>query len=189
MYIGIPLPHCQRCKGSPCGNIFHFHLVTAALFPQDGYLAICGIMWGQREVPDTMQLTMARLSQSKRMRRVHHLSPQTAAARTMGLPLDAPFQLSCSPATVAPLVLAVGPEANGPRAVGEELEVGSGGVQSGRRKKERPFHGVANARHQRRSDGNGSEMLRHAKARVQNVGRAPRILFPNNYVITSLLRL
>ena len=40
------------------------------------------------------------------------------------LPLDAPFQLSCSPATVEPLALAVTPEANCP---GAELEVGSGG--------------------------------------------------------------
>ncbi len=42
------------------------------------------------------------------------------------LPLDAPFQLSYSPVTVEPLALAVSPEANGPGAVAEELEVGSG---------------------------------------------------------------
>ena len=54
-----------------------------------------------------------------------HLSHQDNGVEL--LPLDAPFQLSCSPATVEPFALAVSPEANGPGAVGEELEVGSGG--------------------------------------------------------------
>ena len=39
------------------------------------------------------------------------------------LPLDTPSKLGRSPAAVEPLSLAVGTEADGPRAVGEELEV------------------------------------------------------------------
>ena len=70
------------------------------------------------------------------------------------LPLDAVLQLCLGPPPVEPLPLAVGPEADGPGAVSEQLEVGEG-VQCGRRKKEWPFHGVANACYQARSSPEG----------------------------------
>ena len=43
------------------------------------------------------------------------------------LPLDAVLQLCLGPPPVEPLPLAVGPEADGPGAIGEQLEVGGGG--------------------------------------------------------------